>query len=92
MWIGLNAIIKDGVEVGDGAIIGCNAVVTKNVPPYAIMGGVPAKIISYRFRAEIIKELLELKWWYLPQEFVITLPFDDVEACIKKIKQLKTIK
>ena len=58
----------DGVTIGDGAIIGSNAVVTKDVPPYAIVGGVPAKVIRYRFSPEVIQKLLELQWWNLPDE------------------------
>lgn len=63
VWIGSNAIILPGVTVHNGAIIGAGAVVTKDVPPYAIVGGVPAKIIRYRFSPHIIEALLEIKWW-----------------------------
>jgi chloramphenicol O-acetyltransferase type B len=63
VWIGARAIIMDGVTIGDGAIVAANSVVTKQVPPYAIVGGVPAKIIRYRFSETKIEELLELKWW-----------------------------
>ena len=63
VWIGARATILDGVKVGDGAIIATGAVVTKNVPPYAIVGGVPANVIKYRFDEEQIKELLEEQWW-----------------------------
>lgn len=63
VWIGARAIIMDGVKIGDGAIIATNAVVVKDVPPYAIVGGVPAKIIKYRFSMEKIEELQEQKWW-----------------------------
>ena len=63
VWIGGNATILRGVTIGDGAIIAAGAVVTKDVPPYAIVGGIPAKIIKYRFDQEIINKLLELKWW-----------------------------
>lgn len=63
VWIGANAIILAGVNIGDGAIVAAGAVVTKSVPSYAIVGGVPAKIIQYRFSEEIIQKMLKLKWW-----------------------------
>lgn len=63
VWIGARAIIVDGVRIGDGAVIAAGAVVTKDVPPYAIVAGVPAKIIRYRFAEDIIDKLLTIKWW-----------------------------
>lgn len=63
VWIGANVIILPGVTVGDGAILAAGAVVNKDVEPYAIVGGVPAKLIRKRFSDEIIKRLLEIKWW-----------------------------
>lgn len=63
VWIGKGAKLKCGVKIGDGAIIGAYAVVTKDVPPYAIVGGVPARLIRYRFDEEDIKWLQELRWW-----------------------------
>ncbi|WP_419869060.1 CatB-related O-acetyltransferase [Chryseobacterium sp. CT-SW4] len=63
VWIGAHNIILSGVSIGDGAVIAANSVVTKDVPPYAIVGGSPAKIIRYRFSEEIIEKLLEIKWW-----------------------------
>lgn len=63
VWIGYEAVIMPGVHIGDGAIIGTRAVVTKDVPPYSIVGGVPAKIIRKRFDASIIDDLIKIKWW-----------------------------
>lgn len=63
VWVGTNVLIKGGVKVGDGAIIAMGAVVTKDVPPYAIIGGVPAELIKYRFSKEEIDFLLNLEWW-----------------------------
>lgn len=63
VWIGYEAVIMAGVHIGDGAIIAARAVVTKDVPPYAIVGGTPAKEIRKRFDAEVIQQLLILKWW-----------------------------
>ncbi|NLW70396.1 MAG: CatB-related O-acetyltransferase [Eubacteriaceae bacterium] len=68
VWIGLEAVIMSGITIGDGAIIGARAVVTKNVAPYTIVGGVPAKPIRKRFSEEVISELLEIKWWDWPEE------------------------
>lgn len=63
VWIGYEAVIMAGVHIGDGAIIAARAVVTKDVPPYTIVGGTPAKEIRKRFDTEVIKQLLKLKWW-----------------------------
>lgn len=62
-WIGDSAIIMDGITIGDGAVVAAGAVVTKDVEPYAIVGGVPAKVIKYRFIEEERMRLLEAKWW-----------------------------
>lgn len=63
VWIGCNTTILRGVNIGDGAVIGANSLVNKDIPPYAIAVGTPAKIIKYRFSEDIIKALLDLKWW-----------------------------
>jgi len=68
VWIGANAVILSGVTVGNGAVIAAGAVVTKDVPDYAIVGGVPAKIIKYRFAQEEIEILNQIKWWDWPDE------------------------
>ena len=65
-WIGTGSVIRRGVHVGIGAVVGANSFVNKNVPPFAIVGGSPAKIISYRFSEERIAEILQSKWWDLP--------------------------
>lgn len=68
VWICTNAIVLGGVTVGDGAIVAAGAVVTKDVPPYAIVGGNPAKVIRYRFDEAEREELLRIRWWDWPEE------------------------
>lgn len=68
VWIGTRVIIMGGVKIGNGAVIGAGAIVTKDVPDYAIAVGVPAKVVKYRFSPDIIEKLLELQWWNLSEE------------------------
>lgn len=71
VWIGEKVFIKDGITIGNGAIIGAHSVVTHDIPPYAIVGGVPARIIRYRFSEEVIKQLETIKWWELNEKELI---------------------
>ena len=91
VWIGYGCVIMDGINIGDGAVLGSCAVVTHDVPPYAVVGGVPAKVIKYRFPQEIIDKLEELKWWDYPEDFIVRLPFDDINACIEKLEANKNL-
>lgn len=86
VWIGFGAFIKGGVKIGDGAVVAAHAVVVKDVPPYAIVGGVPARVIKYRFDEETIKALLELKWWNYDLAAFGELDWSDIKGCIARIK------
>ena len=79
VWIAAGTQILHKVSVGDGAVIGGGAVVTKDVPPYAIVAGVPARIIKFRFDDKTIEELMDIKWWDWPEDVVL----DNIEWMIK---------
>jgi hypothetical protein len=89
VWIGQDVRIRPGITVGDGAIIASGAIVTKDVPPYAIVGGVPAKIIKYRFRESLIERLLESKWWDYHLADFSGLPVDKPEEFLDGIERRK---
>jgi len=70
VWVGNGVIILPGVEIGDGAVVGAGSVVTKNIPPYSIAGGNPARVIKYRYPEEIIQIISLLRWWDWPIEMI----------------------
>ena len=85
VWIGARATILRGVTVGDGAIIAGGSVVTKDVEPYAVVGGVPAKPIKKRFDDGTIKRLLDLRWWDYSPNDLSGVAFDDIDAAIEEV-------
>lgn len=84
VWIGTNVLIKGGVEIGDGAIIAMGSVVTKDVPPFSIVAGVPARIIKYRFSSDQIDYLKEIKWWGKSENWLRKNAdlFDDIDKFV----------
>ena len=93
VWIGTNVTVVNGVKIGHGAVIGANTIVTKDVPPYAIVVGNPGRILKYRFDEETIEELLDLKWWdleygILKDNFKV-FKSESIQECIKSIKRIK---
>ena len=94
VWIGHNVTIKAGVNIGHGAVIGSGAVVTKDVPPYAIVAGVPAKLLKYRFDDKTINLLLETKWWEAPADVLGAIGkyvIEPIEFCKMLKKNLNLV-
>ena len=87
VWIGYRAIILNGVTVGDGAIIGAGAVVTKNVEPYSIVAGVPARVIRKRFSDDLINKLLKLQWWNYGADILKGVDLLNVEKSINMVNE-----
>lgn len=93
VWIGANATINSGIKIGHGSVIGANTIVTKDVPPYAIVVGCPGKIIKFRFEENVINELLDLEWWNFSDD-VIKKKFEifaqrDIKKNIEILKKIK---
>lgn len=88
VWIGQGAVVLSGVSIGNGAVIGVNSVVTKDVEPYQIVAGNPAKPIRYRFDEDIIAKLQNSKWWDYPIEDLKKCNYQDAEKYISDVKNL----
>lgn len=86
VWIGQGGLIRSGVTIGDGAIVAAGSVVTKDVPPYAIVAGVPARIVKMRFPEPLVKRLLQVQWWRYSLYDFEKLPYDRVEATLDAIE------
>lgn len=91
VWIGNCVTIMSGLTIGDGAVIGTGSVVTKNVEPYQVVGGVPAKPIKYRFDESMRKQLGESEWWNKPHDFLMTLDFSDLHSFLFHVNKEKSI-
>ena len=91
VWLGNSVIVLSGVSIGTGAVIAAGAIVTKNVPPYEIWGGTPARLIRKRFDDDISNKLLSSEWWNLPTTILdsISSEMKDPEQFLKKIEQIK---
>lgn len=86
VWLGHGATVLEGVRVGTGAIIATKAMVTRDVPPYAIVAGNPAKIVKYRHNEDIIRRLLSSEWWNLSVEYLKSLPFNNPAEFLSTIE------
>ena len=82
-------MIKNGITIGNGAVVGAGAIVTKDVPDYAIVAGVPARIIRYRFKPEVIEKLLQSQWWNYPLNKLKKLPLTDPEKFLEELQKIK---
>lgn len=91
VFIGANVTVLDGVKIGDGAVIAAGSVVVHDVEPYAIVGGVPAKLIRMRFDAHIVQSLLKIRWWCFPEDKLSAVEkmYDDVEGFVKRFAECK---
>lgn len=87
VWIGDNAVVRKGVTIGNGAIVGAGSVVTKDIEPFAIVAGNPAKIIRKRFSPDLIIQIQESKWWDLSMEELQGIPFFDIPTALQKLKE-----
>lgn len=93
VWVGTEALIMSGVRIGDGAVIGARAVVTKDVPPYAIAAGNPAKLVRFRFAPHIIEQLMRIGWWDFDdaqiEQLLPLMLSSDIETFLAKAGQVR---
>lgn len=89
VWTGHHVMVMPGVTVGDGAVIAAGAVVTRDVPPYAIVAGVPAQIKKFRFSEKTIERLLKVRWWDFELSALSGLDFRDIDACLPRLEELR---
>lgn len=93
VWIGYGAVILSGVKIGQGAVVAAGTVVTKDIPPYAVVAGVPARIVRYRFNSEVIRELVKVDWSNVEMEYVKNnlsdfysdVTTDNVQTLVRKL-------
>jgi acetyltransferase-like isoleucine patch superfamily enzyme len=89
-WIGNNAVVKSGIMIGHGAVIGAGSIVTKDVPPYAVVVGNPGRIIKYRFPPHIVDQLLSLNWWKWEPLAIAHISFSDIENALIQLGELSS--
>ncbi|WP_434609195.1 CatB-related O-acetyltransferase [Pseudomonas sp. D2-30] len=87
VWVGSHAMVMEGVNVGTGAVIATRAVVAGDVPAYAIVAGVPAKVVRFRHAPDVIERLLASRWWEIEVEELKTLPLDEPETCLELLER-----
>jgi len=89
VWIGRNVVVRQGINIGPGAIVGAGSFVNRDVPPYAVVGGAPARVLRYRFPEELISRLLAIQWWNWELRPVENhLPLSDIAAAVDRLEDL----
>ncbi len=87
VWLGAGVVVLRGVTIGDGCVVAANAVVTQDLPPYTICGGLPARVLKPRVPADLRDDLLDLQWWRFSPNQLAGVPFDDVAAAAKEVRR-----